>query len=123
MHDVEKEGACLGLHGNVPIDIIVRCLYNIAAMKLLRSFNKLPLTLFRAKSKAYASLRENECPIIPPGQTCYPRTDERWLTAPTPPGFGISILPNGEKIRALRGIRHVYVFNEGFHIPESLVLY
>ena len=90
--------------------------------KFLRSFDKMPLTLFRAKTKFYASLRKNEEPIIPPGQTCYPRTHERWINAPSAHTFGISLLPNGENLRELT-IRHVYVFNQGVPIPKSLILY
>ena len=92
-------------------------------MNLIRSFQKFPITLFRAKTKAYASVRKNERPTIGLGDTCYPRTDERWTNPPSAPGFGISILSNGEKIRALRNIHHIYVFKEGMVIPEDLILY
>ena len=80
-------------------------------------------SLFRAKTKAYTSLRPSEQPVILPGTTCYPRTDERWLKAPSAPGFGLSILPNDEKIRTFERFRYMYVFNEGMAIAEDQIIY
>ena len=76
----------------------------IVTMNLLQSFPKMPMTLFRAKPKSYASLRSNEEPIIPPGKTYYPRADEQWLKASSTLAFGLSLLPNGEKMRNFRSL-------------------
>ena len=83
----------------------------------------MPLTLFRVKTTCYASLRPSERPIFLPSTICYPRNDERWLKAPTAPGFGLSILPNDEKVRKFGGYKHIYVFKEGKVIPGDLILY
>ena len=103
------------------IDSIVRCLYtkNNFIMPVLRCYTSFPMTLFRAKTQQFASLWAAEQPRVPPTTMCYPRNNERWSKAPPAQGFGISLLTNGEKIRALRNIKYVYVFEEGLSIPQK----
>ena len=45
------------------------------------------------------------------------------MTALLAPGFGISILPNDEIIRTFGMFKYIYVFAEGVHIPENLILH
>ena len=54
---------------------------------------------------------------------CYPRNHEIWIKAPSPRGFGLSILPDGKQIRGLKNVSHIIVFKEGKSIPGDLILY
>ena len=92
-----------------------------ATMKSIVAYTNLPITLFRIKTKHYASLRSDERPVIPPSTLCFPRNDERWLKAPPAHSFGLSLLPNCSTIREFKGEKSIYVINKGESVPPNLI--
>ena len=91
-------------------------------MSSLKSYTRIPLTLFRAKTGNYKSLRLLECPVLRPATLCYPRDHEIWERAVRPPAFGISLLPNVETLHRLK-VKYFFVYGEGTVIPDDLLLY
>ena len=114
----------LGLHVGRLIDNAVRCpsIEKPVKMSALKWFTRIPVTLFRAKTGNYTSLREIERPMIFPSTLCYPRNDERWLQAELPTAFGLSLLPNTPDLHRLR-VKYVFLYEEGVRVPDDLILF
>ncbi len=97
--------AILGFHVNRPSDRLVYRPYttnrNHESPPPIHQNAYNPLS---GQDDPYASLRDYEKPISRPSTIYYPRNYERWLKDPLPPGFGLSILPNGEKVHLSPGI-------------------